>query len=195
MEKLTPEVVERLIALANTLTPEVVEKLLEGGIAEKPTKKSYMAKLAKKTSNYMKFIDDIELPESPMEGLFDVKQVDFFSYVILNHIKNCKYIPIFCSAIKNNKQYKVYDGTTWEEKEPDLNEVIDKIQKLLLFKGLKQWEINNPDFQRNQKKHDKWQDMMDNILFKTDKDNVSINKNRINNRIYKKIYNIHKGKY
>ena len=30
----------------------------------------------------MKFIDDIELPESPMEGLFDVKQVDFFSYVM-----------------------------------------------------------------------------------------------------------------
>ena len=40
----------------------------------------------------MKFIDDIELPESPMEALFDVKQVDFFSYVILlrpRQIKTC----------------------------------------------------------------------------------------------------------
>ena len=45
MEKLTPKVVEQLIALANTLTPEVVEKLLQGGIGEKPTnKKVNMAK-------------------------------------------------------------------------------------------------------------------------------------------------------
>ena len=44
MEKLTPKVVEQLIALTTTLTPEVVEKLLQGGIGEKPTKKSYMAK-------------------------------------------------------------------------------------------------------------------------------------------------------
>ena len=75
MDKLTPEIVERLIALANILTPEVVEKLLQDRVAEKPTKKSYMAKLAKKTICYKKFVDEIKLPDNPMESLYDEKLI------------------------------------------------------------------------------------------------------------------------
>ena len=73
--------------------------------------------------------------------------------------------------------------------------MIDKIQKLLLHKGLKQWEKNNPDFQTNQDKQHKWDIIFKNVLFKTDEENVSKNKDKINNKIYKKIYNIHKGNY
>ena len=56
---MTPQVVEQLIALANTLTPEVVEKLLQGGIGEKPTNKK--VDLAKK--NKIKVIDQKSLDE------------------------------------------------------------------------------------------------------------------------------------
>ena len=78
MEKLTPAVIEKLVAIAANSD--------NSNTSEKPTKRKYMATLAKKSFNT--FVGDFTLPKNSLDYLYETGQVDFYTITIMNYIKN-----------------------------------------------------------------------------------------------------------
>jgi hypothetical protein len=173
MDKLTPDVIQKLLTIAN--------------VTEKPTKRSYLTKLAENAPSYSEFVSDITLAKGSLDYLHDVGQVDFYTTTIVNYITQHEDIPIFCSQQRNNKSYKIYTAEGKWKQQKNVNEFIDKLQRML-FKSLKKWEKANPNYTSEKDNFLRWHKLVKSII-------VCESKKKIQDVLYEKIYNFHQGKY
>ena len=171
----------RLLAIANATTKPTNDT--------KPTKRSYLTKLAENAPSYSDFVSDFTLPKGSLDYLHDVGQEDFYTETILNYIKQHEDIPIFCSQKRNNKSYKIYtEEGRWTPKK-HINEFIYKLQSMLL-RSLKEWEKANPNYTSDKDNFFRWHKLVNIIPLYEEK-----SKKKIQDVLYEKIYNFHQGKY
>lgn len=83
MDKITPDVIQKLLAIANATTKPTDTK---------PTKRSYLTKLAENAPSYSDFVSDFTLPKGQEEFysldlIVVVGQEDLYTETILNYIK------------------------------------------------------------------------------------------------------------
>jgi hypothetical protein len=174
MDKLTPDVIQKLLAIANA--------------TDKHTKRSYMAKLAENSPCFTEFVSDITLPKGSLDYLHDVGQVEFYATTIVNYIKQHEDIPIFCSQQRNNKSYKIYTAEGNWKQQKNVNEFIDKLQRMLLD-SLKKWEEANPNYTSEKDNFLRWHKLIKSIIV------CEKSRKKIQDVLYEEIYNFHQGKY
>ena len=185
MDKLTPDVIQKLLAIANATTKPTDTK---------PTKRSYLTKLAENAPSYSDFVSDFTLPKGQEEFysldlIVVVGQEDLYTETILNYIKQHEDIPIFCSQKRNDKSYKIYTAEGKWTPQKHINEFIYKLQSMLL-RSLKEWEKANPNYTSHKDNFFRWHKLVNIIPLYEEK-----SKKKIQDVLYEEIYNFHQGKY
>ena len=148
----------------------------------------FLNEYCKNAMSLTDFVNKIVVSIADLENTKKLGFADGISNVILNSLNDMSTVerPIHSTDVKRSKFF-IKDTEGWK-KDTNCEHIDDAITKIKIkhVDALSDWELENPEFTKNDEKSEKWSGLLDCISSGEDKKETEKNKNQVKKNIAEK---------